>query len=120
MHKEKILKKVFTTSDYYKFTNDILDAKITAKKLINESVLNELIKTLASKKEIKTLARKAELKAEQDKIVKLQTYYLSLFIGQSYFFNDGAQLYLIFQTLYYALKRLCETKKAVSENLKVC
>ena len=120
MHKEKVLKKVFTTSDYYKFTNDILDAKITAKKLINESVLNELIKTLASKKEIKTLARKAELKAEQDKIVKLQTYYLSLFIGQSYFFNDGAQLYLIFQTLYYALKRLCETKKAVSENLKVC
>ena len=111
MHKEKILKKVFTTSDYYKFTNDILDAKITAKKLINESVLNELIKTLASKKEIKTLARKAELKAEQDKIVKLQTYYLSLFIGQSYFFNDGAQLYLIFQTLYYALKDYVRLKK---------
>ena len=38
---------------------------------------------------------KAELKTEQDKIVKLQTYDLSFFIGQSYFFNDGAQLYLI-------------------------
>ena len=80
MHKEKILKKVFTTSDYYKFTNDILDAKITAKKLINESGLNELIKTLASKKEIKTLARKAELKAEEDKIAKLQTYHLSFLL----------------------------------------
>ena len=62
MHKEKILKKVFTTSDYYKFTNDILDAKITAKKLINESVLNELIKTLASKKD-KNISKKGRIKS---------------------------------------------------------
>ena len=81
MRKEKIFKNVFTTSDYYKFTNNILDAKVTAKKLINESGFNELIKTLATKEEIKILARKAELKAEQDKIVKLQAYDLSLFIG---------------------------------------
>ena len=45
---------------------------------------------------------------------KLQTYDSSLFIGQSYFFNDGAQLYLIFQTLYYTLKRLGDTEKIVS------
>ena len=32
---------------------------------------------------MKTLAKKAELKAKQDKIVKQQTYDLSLFIGQS-------------------------------------
>ena len=45
---------------------------------------------------------------------KLLTYDSSLFIGQSYFFNDGAQLYLIFQTLYYTLKRLGDTEKIVS------
>ena len=28
---------------------------------------------------------------------------MGLFIGQSYFFNDVAQLYLIFQPLYYTL-----------------
>ena len=39
---------------------------------------------------------------------------ISLFIGQSYFFNDGAQLYLIFQTLYHTLKRLEDTEKIVS------
>ena len=50
------------------------------------------------------LATKAELKAEQDKRVKLQTYDLSLFIGQSYFVSDGAQLHLILQLLYYTLK----------------
>ena len=75
--------KNFTTSDDNKFTNNILDAKITAKKVVNESGLNEKIKILATKEEIKRLATKAELRAEQGKIVKLQTYDLSLFIGQS-------------------------------------
>ena len=36
------------------------------------------------------------------------------FIGQSYFFNDGVQLYLIFQPHYYTLKRLGDTVKIVS------
>ena len=40
-----------------------------------------------------------ELKVEQDKIAIFKTYDLSLFIGQSYFNNDGSQIYLIFQPL---------------------
>ena len=96
--------------DYNKFTNDILDENITAKKLVNESGLNEEIKKLAKKEEMKIFARTAELKAEQDKIVKFETYDLSLFIGRSYFVNDGAQLYLILQPFYYTLKRLGDTK----------
>ena len=43
------------------------------------------------------MATKADLKAEQDKIVKFPTYGLSLFIGQSYFVSDVAQLYQILQ-----------------------
>ena len=54
----------------------IRDAKIGLKELVNESGLNEKIKTLATKEETKT-ATKAELKAEQDKTEK------RLFIGQS-------------------------------------
>ena len=53
---------------------------------------------------VKKLAAKAELKAEQDKLVKLQTYDLSLFIGQRYFNNIWAQLSLIHQPVYYTLK----------------
>ena len=99
-------KKYFTSSDYNKFTSNILDAKITQKKLVNESGLDEKIKALATKEEIKTLATKAELKVEQDKIVKLQTYGLSLFIGQSYFGYDGTQNYLVFQPLYDFFKSI--------------
>ena len=37
---------------------------------------------------------------EQVKKVKLQTYDLSLFIGQSCFNSNRAQVYLIFQPIY--------------------
>ena len=40
-----------------------------------------------------------------------QTFESSLFIGQNYFFIDGAQLYIIFQPLSYILKRLGNTVK---------
>ena len=53
---------------------------IKRKKVVNESDLIEKLKTLATKEEIRTLATKAELKAEQDKIVELQVYNLSLLI----------------------------------------
>ena len=85
---------------------------------VHESDLNEKIKTLATREEIKKLATKTELEAEQDKIMKLQTYDLSLFIGQSYFVNDRAQLYLILQPLYYTLKWLGDTEKDVSWKYK--
>ena len=104
-------------SDYNKFTSNTLDAKIAQKRLVNEYYLNEKIKTLAIKEEIKT-ATKAKLKTVQ--IVKLQIYDLSLFVGQSYFNNDGAQLYLIFQSLCYTLKRVGNTEKLYHRNLKIC
>ena len=59
--------KYFTTSEYNKFMNNILDAKIKTKKIANGSSLNEKIKTLTAKEEIKTLATKAELKQSKIK-----------------------------------------------------
>ena len=83
--------KYVTTADYNKFTSNTLDSKITLENLVNEYDLNEMIKTSATK---------AESKAEQDEIAKLQIFDSSLFIGQSYFDNDGIQLYLVFQPIY--------------------
>ena len=44
-------------------------------------------------KKKKASETKAELKVEQDKIVKLKTYDLSLFVSQSYFGYDATQNY---------------------------
>ena len=71
--------------------------------------MNEKIKTLATKEDIKTLATKAELKAEQYKIVKVQTYE-----GESYFVNNEAQLCLTLQPLYHTLKRLGNFERILS------
>ena len=76
--------------------------------------MNETIKTLSIKKETKALATKAKLTAEQDKIVKLQASDLIHFMSQSYFANDGVQLYLTLQPFYHTLKRLGNTEKVVS------
>ena len=38
----------------------------------------------------------------------------SVFISQSYILSDGAQLYFMFQTLYYTFKKLGDTEKIVS------
>ena len=75
---------------------------------------NEKVEKVATKEEIKTLATKAELKAEQDKIIKFQTYDFAHFIGQSY----GAPLYLILRPLYYTLKKLGTTEEVVSSQQK--
>ena len=77
--------------------------------------LNEKIKTLATKEKIKILATKAELKSKQDEIVKLETYYLSFFIGQSYFNNDWVQLYLIFKPIYKTITTLFCLSYSISE-----
>ena len=49
----------------------------------------------------------------EDELKKLQTFDSSLFFGQGYFFNDGLQLYLIFQPLYYTLKTLSNSEKVI-------
>ena len=47
-------------------------------------------KNVSNQRRNKNISNKEELKSEENKIVKLQTYDLSLFIGQSYFNNDGS------------------------------
>ena len=102
--------KYFTTSDYNKFTSNTLDAKITQNNVLIK------IKTLARKEETKALATKTELKVKQDKIVKLQTYDLSLFIGQSYFVNDGPQLYIVFQAIQKTITTFFDLPYTKSQN----
>ena len=83
-----------------------------AKKLVNEPGLNEQIKSI-NKRRNKKINNKSRIKSRARK-KNLQTYELSLFIYQSYFVSDGAQLYLKLIWLYYTLKRLGVTEKVIS------
>ena len=64
-------KNVFTTSDYGRFTNDIVDAKLKEKKQLDESNTSGFINNSNLDKNIDTLATKIKLQAEQNKIAKL-------------------------------------------------
>ena len=82
VQKQKYIKsKQFTTSDYNKFTNNILDTK-QHHKSCHKSGWNGNIKALTTEEEIKK-ATNTELKAEQGNIEKVKTYDLSIFIGET-------------------------------------
>ena len=88
--------KYFTTSDYNKFTGDIFDAKIKQKELVNKSDICNLVKNSDLNTILATLATKTELKEEPDKIVRLQTFDLSYFIGKIFYVEEDFQHMLFF------------------------
>ena len=77
--------KSITDSNYNKFTSDILDTKIKKKELVNKSDISNLMKDFDLKIKHATLGTKAELKAEQNKIVKLQTVIYINFLEKKIF-----------------------------------
>ena len=107
---EKILGiegKYFTTSDNNDFTNNMLNAKIKVKELVNKSDISEFKKNTYLNENIEILATKAELKAEQDKLIKLQIHDLSYFLRRNVLDVDGFQNMLVYQTniLYIRVKK---------------
>ena len=81
--------------------------------LINKSDISWFTNNRDLDEKIKALARKAELKGEQEKIEKLQTYDSSIFIDQSYFFNDGSQDFLMFEPIFETFPRTSRTTEAI-------
>ena len=75
----------FIISDCNNFMSDVLDAKIKPKEFVSKSDISNLVKNSDFITKLSTLATKAELKAEQDKIVKLQTFDLSYFLSKTFF-----------------------------------
>ena len=66
--------KYFNTSDCNKFTNEILNVKIKGKDLVDKSGISIFIDNSHLDKKIATFAANLKLKAEQEKIVKLQSF----------------------------------------------
>ena len=82
--------KFITISDYNKFLSDIIAAQIKQKELVNKSDISNLVKSSDLNTQLETLATEWKLKAEQDKIVKLQSHDINYFLGKT-FRDDGPQ-----------------------------
>ena len=92
--------KYISTADYNKFTEHIVNNSIKSKNLVDKSDIAGILNNADLDVKLSTLATKAELKAEQDKIKKLKAFDLS------YFEEDGAQTYLVFQPITRYYKRI--------------
>ena len=103
--------KYITTSNYNKFTKNVVDISIKSKSLVDKSYIAGFINNAElDKKKVATLALKAELKAEQDKIIRLQAFDSSYFRDKNHFENDGTQSYLIFQPMYKYFKKIVDAE----------
>ena len=87
--------------------------KIKYLTIINISLLQNLAESDYKLKKINKKITSNKHVLVENELKNLQTFDSSLFIGRSYFNNDGAQLYLIFQPVYYTLKRLGDNEKGL-------
>ena len=77
--------------------------------LFNEYYISGFINNSDLNEKIKTLATKAELKSEQDKRMKLKTHDLSYLLGKIFVGDDGFQNMLVYQPTpsKLQLKKIC-------------
>ena len=111
--------KYLTTQEFNKLTALNFAARSAQANLASKVNIDNFIKKTYFDDKLKNLnekitSNKTNQTLVENEFIKLQTIYSRLFIGQSNFFIDGAQLYLIFQTIYYIFKRLGDTEKFVS------
>ena len=88
-----IEKKYFITADYKR----LMICKEKPKKLVSKSDISNLVKSSDLNTKFSILATKAELKAEQDKIVKLETLDLNFFLAKYFFGDDGFRNMFVYQ-----------------------
>lgn len=112
----KIEAKYSTTSDYNKFTGEIVNTKIKEKGLVGKCNIYGFKNYPDLDKKIEKRAEKAELKKDQDWTVKVQAFYFSWFCGKTHLEDDGMENYLVFQPVYSLIKNIanndhtCESK----------
>ena len=78
---------------------EIRDTKLKQRQLVNKSAVAGFIDKADLNKKLVTLAIKAELKNKLENIIKLQAFDSSYFHGINDLEDDGAQNYLVFQSV---------------------
>ena len=94
-----------------KLTLENCVARLKQVNLVNKTDFDDKLKILNRK----ITWNKTKYVLVKNEFKKLETFDSSLFIGQSYFNNDGVQLYLIFQPIYETITTFSSLKDTFSE-----
>ena len=111
--------KYITTPTFNKLTAENFAARLAQANLASKNHMANFDKKKDFDDKLKYLGKKLFQIKQNLYLLKMNsfkkiTFGLSLFIGKSCFNNDGAELYLIPQPLYYTLRRRDDTEKVVS------
>ena len=112
--------KYITTLEFDKFTAEIFALRLKRTNLVGKSDIANLVNKTYFDGTLKNLNKKITSNKTKNVLVenefkKLQTFNSSLSIGQSYFNNDGAELYLKFQPIYKTITTFPGLKNTISE-----
>ena len=94
-----------------KLTLENCVARLKQVNLVNKTDFDDKLKILNRK----ITWNKTKYVLVKNEFKKFETFDSSLFIGQSYFNNDGVQLYLIFQPIYKTITTFSSLKDTFSE-----
>ena len=100
--------KYITTPEFNTLTAENFAARLAQVNLASKIVIANFLKKTDFDDKLKHLNKKVTSNKTkhlltENEFKKLQTFDSSLFIGQSYFNNDGSQNYLIFPPIYKAI-----------------
>ena len=112
--------KYITTLEFDQFTAEIFALRLKRTNLVGKSDIANLVNKTYFDETLKNLNKKITSNKTKNVLVenefkKLQTFNSSLSIGQSYFSNDGAELYLKFQPIYKTIITFPGLKNTISE-----
>ena len=99
---------LLTTPEFNKLTAENCAARLAQANLASKSDIASFVKKTDFDDKLKNLnknvtSNKTKHLVDEKELKTLQTFDSSLFIGQCYFNNDGAQVYLTLQPIYKAI-----------------
>ena len=91
--------KYITTPEFNTFTSENFAARLKQANFASKSDIAKFVNKTDFDNKLKNLNKKIILLVENE-FKKIKTFNSSIFSSQSYFNNDGVQLYLILQQIY--------------------
>ena len=112
--------KYITTPEFNKVSAEIIAARLKQANLASKSDIANLVNKTDFDNKLKNLNKnitssKTKNVLDENEFKKLQTFDSILFIGQTSFNKDGAQLYLIFQPIYKTITTFSDLSYIISE-----
>ena len=87
--------KYIDTPEFNKLAGDVFNARLAQANLVTKTDFDDKLSNLNRK----ITKNKADHLLVQNELKKLKTFDLGYFIGKNYFGEDGAQNYLVFQSI---------------------